>query len=137
MPFQIGHELLATYSNGKIPTSEIRGVGGDCCANRTFDPERGLPGSDSRERVLDLHKLSRRAAAKSTGKRSNQTTVTTQNLPRSRWRGRASERCRERSTNLKVVREKEYWLSPIAEALSHLVGSSGLERRRLVARFCC
>jgi hypothetical protein len=27
-------------------------------ANRTFDPERGLAGSDSRERVLDLHKLS-------------------------------------------------------------------------------
>ena len=48
----------------KVEKKGVEGIGAD----RTFDPERGLAGSDRRERVLDLHQLSWRAAAKLTEK---------------------------------------------------------------------
>jgi len=38
----------------KVENKGGEGIGAD----RTFDPERGLAGSDRRERVLDLHQLS-------------------------------------------------------------------------------
>jgi hypothetical protein len=71
--------------------------------------------------VLDLHQLPRRAATESKGEKSDQNTYAAPNQALSREGGREGE-----STNLKVVREKEYWLSPMAEARDYLVGFFGL-----------
>lgn len=76
--------------------------------DRTFDPEGGLAGAHRRQRVLDLHQLTRRAARH-------------RNLVRSAAQAKSPRRERERmrgSRYLKVVSEKEYWLSPMVDYLA-------------------
>ena len=74
---------------------------------RTFDPEGGLARTHRRQGVLDLHQLTRRAARH----KSSSGQQLTQSIH--------GERERERgSWDLKVVREKEYWLSPMADYLA-------------------
>jgi len=78
---------------------------------RTFDPEGGLARAHRRQGVLDLHQLTRRAARH----KSSSGQQLTQSIHGERERERERERG---SWDLKVVREKEYWLSPMADYLA-------------------